>query len=153
VAGGERDDQAPVVRPFSCADLNDLIKSLKTRWNMQLVRLRVERNFEKLRRQQTGRGGLLNFVRYFWHALEPRDRKLVDGWPLEAICDHLEALTFGDIPSNRLLMNVPPGFMKSLLTDVFWPAWEWGPCNMPHMRYVAFARGGTPVIFQGHHVW
>src|SRR5262249_31442445 len=50
---------------------------------------------------------------------------------LEAICDHLEALTFGDIASNRLLINVPPGFMKSLLVDVFWPAWEWGPCNMP----------------------
>jgi hypothetical protein len=29
--------------------------------------------------------------------------------------------------------------MKSLLTDVFWPAWEWGPMNMPHMRYVAFS--------------
>jgi hypothetical protein len=58
---------------------------------------------------------------------------------LEAICDHLEALTFGDIPSNRLLMNVPPGFMKSPLCNVFWPAWEWGPCNMPHMRYISFS--------------
>lgn len=29
--------------------------------------------------------------------------------------------------------------MKSLLTDVFWPAWEWGPMNMGHMRYVAFS--------------
>jgi hypothetical protein len=102
-------------------------------------RQQVERNFEKLRREQTGRGGLLNFVRYFWHALEPRTRKLVEGWPLEAICNHLEALTFGDIPSNRLLMNVPPGFMKSLLVNVFWPAWEWGPCNMPHMRYISFS--------------
>jgi hypothetical protein len=26
------------------------------------------------------------------------------------ICDHLEALTFGDVPSNRLLINVPPGY-------------------------------------------
>jgi hypothetical protein len=58
---------------------------------------------------------------------------------LEAITLHLEALTFGDIPSNRLLMNVPPGFMKSLLVNVFWPAWEWGPCNMPHMRYISFS--------------
>jgi hypothetical protein len=49
---------------------------------------------------------------------------LVEGWPLEAICLHLEALTFGDIPSNRLLINVPPGFTKSLLVGVFWPAWE-----------------------------
>jgi hypothetical protein len=98
-------------------------------------RAAVERDFEKLRRQQTGRGGL----RYFWHTLEPKTRKMVEGWPLEAICLHLEALTFGDIPSNRLLINVPPGFMKSLLTDVFWPAWEWGPCDLPHMRYVAFS--------------
>ena len=44
----------------------------------------------------------LNFVRYFWHTLEPKTRALVEGWPLEAICLHLEALTFGDIPSNRL---------------------------------------------------
>jgi hypothetical protein len=27
---------------------------------------------------------------------------MVSGWPLEAIRNHLEALTFGDIPSNRL---------------------------------------------------
>jgi hypothetical protein len=73
----------------------------------------IEKNFNRLRRQQTGRGGLLNFVRHFWHALEPKTRKLVEGWPVEAICIHLEAITFGDIPSNRLLMNVPPGFMNS----------------------------------------
>jgi hypothetical protein len=30
-------------------------------------------------------------------------------------------------------------FMKSLLVNVFWPAWEWGPCNMPHMRYISFS--------------
>jgi hypothetical protein len=103
------------------------------------TRAAIERDFEKLRRQQTGRGGLLNFVRYFWHTLEPKTRALVEGWPLEAICLHLEALTFGDIPSNRLLMNVPPGFMKSLLVNVFWPAWEWGPCDMPYMRYISFS--------------
>jgi hypothetical protein len=32
---------------------------------------------------------------------------------VEAVCLHLEAVTFGEI--NRLLINVPPGFMKSLL--------------------------------------
>jgi hypothetical protein len=69
--------------------------------------------------------------------MKRRELKLVEGWPLDAICLHLEAVTFGDI--NRLLINVPPGFMKSLLTDVFWPAWEWGPMNMPHTRYVAFS--------------
>lgn len=81
-------------------------------------------------------GGLLSFVRYFWHILEP-GTQFVDGWALEAVCEHLEAVTFGEI--TKLLINVPPGFMKSLLTDVFWPAWEWGPMDLPHLRYVAFS--------------
>jgi hypothetical protein len=62
---------------------------------------------------------------------------MIKGWPLEAIALHLEAITFGDI--KRLLINVPPGFMKSLMLNVFWPAWEWGPMNMPYLRHLAFA--------------
>ena len=82
------------------------------------------------------RGGLLEFVRYFWPILEP-GTKFVDGWALEAVCEHLEAVTFGEI--TNLLINVPPGFMKSLLTNVFWPAWEWGAMEKPHLRYVTFS--------------
>ena len=54
-----------------------------------------------------------------------------------ASSEHLEAVTDGRI--TRLLMNVPPGSMKSLLTGVIWPAWEWGPRNMPEMRFVGTA--------------
>lgn len=74
--------------------------------------------------------------------LEPQT-DLVEGWPLEAICEHLEAITFGGLDRNRLLINVPPGFMKSLLANVFWPAWEWGPIDMPHLRYVTFSYSST----------
>jgi predicted phage terminase large subunit-like protein len=81
-------------------------------------------------------GGLIAFVRYFWSVLEP-ENPFVDGWPLAAICEHLEAVTFGEI--NRLLINVPPGFAKSILTDVYWPAWEWGPMKKTHYRYIAFS--------------
>ncbi len=81
-------------------------------------------------------GGLVAFVRHFWHVLEP-ETAFIDGWPLWAMCEHLEAVTFGEI--TRLLMNVPPGFMKSLLVDVFWPAWEWGPADKSHLRYVTFS--------------
>lgn len=53
---------------------------------------------------------------------------------------HLEALSNGELTedgnSPRLLINVPPGMMKSMLVSVLFPAWEWGPRNMPHMRYV-----------------
>ena len=82
------------------------------------------------------RGGLLSFVRYFWHILEP-GTPFTDGWVLEAICEHLEAVTYGEI--TNLLINVFPGAMKSLLTNVFWPAWEWGPMELAHIRYVTFS--------------
>jgi hypothetical protein len=39
-------------------------------------RAAIEKNFNKLRRQQTGRGGLLAFVHHFWHALVIRRAKL-----------------------------------------------------------------------------
>lgn len=65
---------------------------------------------------------LIEFMRKAWPVLEPT-RPLVEGWALEALCQHLEAVTKGDI--DRLLINIPPGFTKSMTTRVFWPAWEW----------------------------
>lgn len=38
---------------------------------------------------------------------------------------------------NRLVVNVPPGSMKTLLMSIFWPAWEWGPCGMAHHQFIA----------------
>lgn len=81
-------------------------------------------------------GGLIAFVRYFWHVIEP-DRPFVDGWPMAAMVEHLEAAAFGEAP--RILINVPPGFCKSLLTNVFFPAWVWGPLNQPHKRFLSFS--------------
>lgn len=82
---------------------------------------------------------LAGFVREAWPILEP-NTPFVDGWVIKAICDHLEAITNGTFLrlglSNRLLINVPPGMMKSLLVSVFWPAWEWGPAGMPSTRYL-----------------
>jgi predicted phage terminase large subunit-like protein len=76
---------------------------------------------------------LKHFVRVMWHTVEPK-RKLVHGWVLDAICTHLESVTNGDI--TRLIINVAPGTMKSLLTSVFWPAWEWGPRGKPQHRFL-----------------
>lgn len=79
---------------------------------------------------------LVDFVRTFWPDVEPQT-VLREGWSLEAMCLHLEAVTAGEI--TRLLINVPPGSMKSLLVNVFWPAWEWGPMGLAHLRYVSFS--------------
>lgn len=76
---------------------------------------------------------LIDFAEVFWPVIEP-GRPFVRGWAIEAVCDHLEAVTAGHI--RKLLINVPPGLMKSLSTNVLWPAWEWGPKNRPDLRYI-----------------
>jgi len=77
---------------------------------------------------------LATFVQTFWSAVEPAN-KLVWGDIIDAVCVHLQSVTEGK--TRRLIINVPPGCTKSLTTNVFWPAWEWGPRNMPHMRYIS----------------
>jgi predicted phage terminase large subunit-like protein len=79
---------------------------------------------------------LSGFAKQAWHVLEP-GADLKWGWVLDAICEHLEAVSHGDI--KRLLMNVPPGSMKSLLTSVIFPAWEWGPQRNQGLRFLGTA--------------
>jgi predicted phage terminase large subunit-like protein len=79
---------------------------------------------------------LIDFIKQGWETLEP-GQKFVPGWGVQATCEHLQAVTDGEI--RRLLINVPPGCTKSMTTSVFWPAWEWGPRNMPHNRYILAA--------------
>lgn len=85
---------------------------------------------------------LAQYVREAWHVLEP-NTPLLWGWALDAMCLHLEAVTFGRFLdmglTNRLLFNVPPGVMKSLMVSVFWPSWEWGPAGLPWLTYLTTA--------------
>lgn len=73
------------------------------------------------------------FVEEAWHVVEPV-QPFTPGWHIDAICEHLEAVTDGRI--TRLAINVPPGSTKSLIVSVLWPAWEWGPRGLPHLRYL-----------------
>lgn len=115
------------------------IEAPRERWKT-FGRKVAEYKRREARKLQSQRGGLIHFVRYFWHVLEP-ERKLVEGWPLEALCEHYEAVAFGEV--NRLLVNVPPGFMKSMLLNVFFPAWVWGALKRPHIRFLAFSYSST----------
>ncbi len=76
---------------------------------------------------------LNSYTRLLWPVIEP-SVPIVEGWAMDAISEHLEAVTAGQI--RRLLINVPPGFRKSLQTCVFWPSWEWGPRGRPDLRYI-----------------
>lgn len=115
---------------------------------MKLARAKAE----LLRRQQKKacEESLVEFIKQAWHVVEP-GQPYVHGWHVDMLCEHLEAITDevqfeDDTYYNRLLINIPPGMMKSLLTNVFWPAWEWGPKNMPHMRYVCTAHSQTLAV-------
>jgi predicted phage terminase large subunit-like protein len=98
-------------------------------------RRRVAEDAERIRDRCRRLSG---FVREAWPILHP-STPYVHGWHIDAICDHLEAVTNGQI--TRLLINVPPGTMKSLLVSVFWPAWEW--TFRPALQYLttSYAEG------------
>lgn len=66
-------------------------------------------------------GGLAEFIRIFWGTCVPQEYS--HNWHIDAICEYLEAVMLGQI--NRLVINIPPGCMKSLSVGVFWPAWMW----------------------------
>jgi predicted phage terminase large subunit-like protein len=76
---------------------------------------------------------LLAFVRLMWPVIEP-EQPFVEGRLIGVVCEHLEAVTDGRI--KKLLINIPFGTAKSLLVNVFWPAFEWGPRNRPSTRYI-----------------
>lgn len=69
------------------------------------------------------------FVRAAWPVIEPQE-SFVSNWHLDAICDHLMAVSLGHI--RHLVINIPPRHAKSSVTSVLWPAWEW--VLWPHIR-------------------
>lgn len=75
------------------------------------------------------------FVRMAWEIIEP-GTPLKWNWHLDAMCDHLEAISRGKI-FGRLIINVPPGSSKSTIVTVLWQAWEWGPLGRRSSRFVS----------------
>jgi len=94
-------------------------------WKACLSELELE--LRRLRAEKARRN-LHEFVVQAWPILEPAT-PFVNGIHVEAICQHLQAVTEGRIAN--LIINVPPGHAKSLLTAVFWFAWVWidHPCT------------------------
>lgn len=85
-----------------------------------------------------GSESLREFIEMAWSHVEPA-QKMVPNWHIDAICEHLEAVTRGDI--KRLVINVPPGTMKSLTCSVFWPAWTW--THAPQSKWITASYSNT----------
>lgn len=84
------------------------------------------------------RKSLRAFVEWAWPILEP-GTVFQPNWHIDLVCEYLEAVTAGEIP--RLVINIPPRYMKSLLVSVLWPCWEW--YRQPSGRYIfsSYAEG------------
>lgn len=92
-----------------------------------------------IRKEKTRREcerSLMSFTRHAWSIIEPA-QEFKENWHLEAIAEHLEAVSRGDI--NMLIISVPPGCMKSILVSVAFPAWEW--IKEPGLRYLGASYG------------
>ena len=61
---------------------------------------------------------LAPFVKQAWPVIEPGTRYLPN-WHIDLLCEYLEAVSAGQI--NRLIINVPPRYGKSILVSVLWP--------------------------------
>ncbi len=77
------------------------------------------------------------FLKTAWRYIDPSPWK--DGWHIDAIAEHLQAVVDGDI--RRLIINMPPRHGKSILLSVAFPAWTWiqpvrGPISGPGVPFL-----------------
>ena len=84
----------------------------------------------RIRAERARRGlGLHDFITDAWRWVDPVEG--VFGRYTRTLCWILEQVLKGRI--RRLIINVPPGHMKSLTVSVFWPAWAW--LARPQIRF------------------
>jgi predicted phage terminase large subunit-like protein len=84
---------------------------------------------------------LFEFTKDAWKTVEP-NREFQANWHLEAVCDHLQQVTLGEI--KKLVINIPPRHLKSMTVQVFWPAWAWA--KKPEIKWLCVAYGRSLVI-------
>lgn len=109
-----------------------------------LIAANAAKKFRELAEREECEDNLYKFLQGGWKYIDPAP--FVGGWHLEAIAEHLEAVTYGQI--KRLLINVPPRSSKSSLCSVAWPAWTWaqselGPCSGPHVQFLSASYAQT----------
>lgn len=80
-------------------------------------------SLSQVRREQCRRS-FHRFVIESFKELEP-ETTYVDNWHIADICDTLQDLVEGRASKRNLIINVPPGSMKSLIVSVFLVPWIW----------------------------
>jgi len=89
-----------------------------------------------LSERQALRDSLHLFVKAAWHIIEP-GKPFIDNWHIRELCLQLEDVYYGR--TKRLLINIPPGSLKSLIVSVLFPAWVW--LHNPRKRFLMASYG------------
>lgn len=76
---------------------------------------------------------LYDFTRVFWNEVE--GLPFQPNWHIEAICEHLQALSTLQI--RKLCINGPPRSGKSRPASIFWQPWDW--IANPHYNWLTSA--------------
>lgn len=102
------------------------------------------RRFKELAERERYENSLLEFLQGGWKYIDPQPFK--SGWHLEAIAEHLQAVTRGDI--KRLIINIPPRSSKSSLCSVAFTAWTWAqsriaPLSGPQVQFLSCSYAQT----------
>jgi len=69
---------------------------------------------------------LVRFVHEFWECIETVP--YTHNWHIDAKCDHLQAVARNEI--RDLVISEPPGFMKSVTTNILFDAFVWGAMGL-----------------------
>jgi predicted phage terminase large subunit-like protein len=64
---------------------------------------------------------LYEFTRSSFSYIDPAP--WIDSWAIEAVCEHLEAVAYGEI--RKLILNISPRCLKTITTCVAFPSWTW----------------------------
>ncbi len=79
------------------------------------------------------------FVKHAWMHVEGRE--FIDGWHIQAMCEHLQAMYRREI--KNLLCNLPPRMGKSMIFSVLFPAWCWTIDPGLRFLYISYSQDLT----------
>ena len=94
---------------------------------MTVANLDEVRVFDALMRQR-----LSSFIQRTFVTVDPGANYL-HNWHVDLIAEYLTACTNRDI--KRLIINIPPRYLKSIAVSVAWPAWVLG--HNPSAKFLA----------------
>lgn len=89
-------------------------------------------------RQLLLRGSLVDLIKVSWHLVE-KVKPYLHNWHIDAMAEMLTALYLRQIDNLRI--SIPPGHMKSLILNVFWPIYVW--LRSPGDRFMTVSFDGA----------